>query len=300
MKLLVGLGNPGAKYAKNRHNVGFLAIDAIASRHHFAPWRKRFQGETAEGQLAGEKCLLLKPTTYMNESGRSVGEAARFYKLDLDDIIVFHDELDLAPGKIRVKVGGGNAGHNGLRSISSHLGNDYTRVRIGIGHPGRKDIVHRYVLSDFAKADAAWLEPLIDGIADAASHLGSDDAANFMNDVARATQGDEGKAEPNGERRANRQQRAGTRSGTRAGARPRAQGGARPVRKHPSQTELARASAKRRAPTGSGKWDMVSRSEQSDERAAETAADARGADEPSATTALAAKLKKWLKGSTSS
>lgn len=188
MKLLVGLGNPGAKHAGNRHNVGFMAIDAIAGEHGFAPWRKQFQGEVAEGRLGEEKCLLLKPATYMNDSGRSVGEAARFYKLEPGDVIVFHDELDLAPGKVRVKTGGGNAGHNGLRSITAHFDNDFTRVRIGIGHPGRKEIVYAYVLHDFAKSDADWLEPLIAAMATAAPRLVEGDPARFMTDIAGATQ----------------------------------------------------------------------------------------------------------------
>ncbi len=168
MKLFVGLGNPGAQYALNRHNVGFMAADAIAASHDFPTWRKRFSGLAAEGKLGGESVLLLKPQTYMNESGRSVGEAVRFYKLDLADVIVFHDELDLAPGKVRVKTGGGTAGHNGLRSLTAHIGNDYVRVRIGIGHPGNKALVHNHVLQNFAKADHAWLETLLGAIAEAA------------------------------------------------------------------------------------------------------------------------------------
>src|SRR5712691_7361299 len=158
MKLFVGLGNPGAQYAFNRHNVGFMAVDAIAAAHGFPVWRKRFQGMAAEGKLGREPVLLLKSGTYMNESGRAVAEAVRFYKLKLDDVIVFHDELDLAPAKVRVKTGGGVAGHNGLRSLSAHIGNDYRRVRLGIGHPGDKALVHNFVLSDFAKADAGWVE----------------------------------------------------------------------------------------------------------------------------------------------
>jgi len=185
MKLFVGLGNPGDKYARNRHNVGFMAVERIAAAHNFSPWRRRFQGETAEGTIGGERVLLLKPMTYMNESGRSVGEAARFLKIDLADIVVFHDELDLQPGKVRVKTGGGNAGHNGLRSISAHLGNDYVRVRIGIGHPGSKEAVVPYVLHDFAKAEYEWLDPLLDAIADAAGRLAAGDVARFQSDVAR-------------------------------------------------------------------------------------------------------------------
>ncbi len=168
MKLFVGLGNPGAQYARHRHNVGYVALDKIASEHSLGPWRKRFQGETTEGILGGERVVLLKPTTYMNDSGRSVGEAARFLKIDVGDIYVFHDEIDLAPAKLKVKVGGGNAGHNGLRSITAHMGNEYNRVRIGVGHPGVKDAVAHYVLHDFAKVEYAWLDPLLDAMAEAA------------------------------------------------------------------------------------------------------------------------------------
>ncbi len=189
MKLFVGLGNPGDKYARHRHNVGFMAVERIAERHGFSQWRRRFQGETAEGTIGGERVMLLKPMTYMNESGRAVGEAARFLKIDLQDVIVFHDELDLAPGRVKVKIGGGNAGHNGLRSISAHVGNDFVRVRIGIGHPGSKEAVIPYVLHDFAKADQEWLDPLLDAIANASGHLASGDFQRFLTDVARATQG---------------------------------------------------------------------------------------------------------------
>lgn len=188
MRLLVGLGNPGPKYARHRHNVGFLAMDAIASRHGFPPFRQRFQGEVSEGRLGSERVALLKPLTYMNESGRSVGAAARFYKLAPPDVVVIHDELDLAPGKVRVKRGGGAAGHNGLRSIDAHLGKDYWRVRIGIGHPGHPDRVTGWVLNDFAKADADWLEAMLDAVADAAPLIAAGDAANFMNRVALLTQ----------------------------------------------------------------------------------------------------------------
>jgi len=187
MKLFVGLGNPEAKYAFNRHNVGFMAVDVIAAVHGFGAWRKRFEGLTSEGRLGREHVLLLKPHTYMNESGRSVGEAARFYKLDEEDITVFHDELDLAPGKVRVKIGGGVAGHNGLKSLSAHLGNDYMRVRIGVGHPGDRDRVVGHVLRDFAKADLTWLEPLLDAIADAAPYLTSGAKDKFQTQVAHET-----------------------------------------------------------------------------------------------------------------
>ncbi len=190
MKLFVGLGNPGQEYAFNRHNVGFMAVDAIAAAHNFPAWRKRFSGLAAEGRLGRESVLLLKPQTFMNASGRAVGEAARFYKLDLGHIVVFHDELDLAPGKVRVKTGGGVAGHNGLKSISAHTGNDYVRVRIGIGHPGHKDRVSGYVLHDFAKADHTWLEPLLGAIAENAPYLADGAANKFQSRVAHATQGE--------------------------------------------------------------------------------------------------------------
>jgi PTH1 family peptidyl-tRNA hydrolase len=188
MRLFVGLGNPGAKYQGNRHNIGFIALDVMARRHGFAPWRRRFQGETSEGTLDGERVVLLKPATYMNESGRSVGEAMHFFKMTLGDISVFHDELELPPGKIRVKVGGGIAGHNGLRSISAHAGNDYRRVRMGIGHPGVKDLVHAYVLNDFAKAERPRFEALCDIVADNAALLAAGKDATFQNKVHLAMQ----------------------------------------------------------------------------------------------------------------
>ncbi|MFN4087517.1 MAG: aminoacyl-tRNA hydrolase [Alphaproteobacteria bacterium] len=188
MRLIVGLGNPGPAYVRHRHNIGFMAVDAIAGRHAFPPFRQRFQGELSEGRLGGERVALLKPLTYMNESGRAVGAAARFYKLAPPDLVVLHDELDLQPGKVRVKQGGGAAGHNGLRSIDAHVGKDYWRVRLGIGHPGHPDRVTGWVLNDFAKADAVWLEPLLDAIADAAPLIATGDTANFMNRVALLTQ----------------------------------------------------------------------------------------------------------------
>jgi PTH1 family peptidyl-tRNA hydrolase len=183
MHILVGLGNPGARYAMNRHNIGFMAADAIAARWRFAPWRHRFQADTAEGTLGGDKVLLMKPQTYMNESGQAVAAAARFYKVDAGAIAVFHDELDLAPGKLRVKVGGGNAGHNGLRSLTAHLGPDFKRVRMGIGHPGDKRFVEPHVLSDFAKADRDWVTVLIGAVADNAPLLVAGDDAGFQNKV---------------------------------------------------------------------------------------------------------------------
>ena len=188
MLLIVGLGNPGAKYVGNRHNVGFMAVEAIARRHAMTPWRRRFQGVTAEGTIGGERVLLLLPGTYMNESGRAVAEATHFYKLGLDDIVVIHDEIDLVPGKVRVKTGGGVAGHNGLRSISAHVGNDYRRVRIGVGHPGDKDLVHAYVLNDFAKDERAWVAALCDTIADNAALLVKRQDATFQNKVHLAMQ----------------------------------------------------------------------------------------------------------------
>lgn len=184
MRLFVGLGNPGAKYAGNRHNIGFMALERMAEDHGFGPWRSKFQGEVSEGKFGSEKVILLKPMTFMNKSGQSVGEAMRFYKLESTDITVFHDELDLAPGKCRVKAGGGHAGHNGLRSIHQHIGPHYDRVRLGIGHPGHKDAVAGYVLRDFAKADHEWLDDLMRGISDGAEHLARDDGGKFMNAVA--------------------------------------------------------------------------------------------------------------------
>ncbi|MBJ2153626.1 aminoacyl-tRNA hydrolase [Paracoccus sp. IB05] len=187
MKLFVGLGNPGAKYAGNRHNIGFMALERIASDHGFTPWRKAFQGEVSEGRLGREKVILLKPATFMNLSGQSVRAAVDFYRIDLADITVFHDELDLAPGKLRVKQGGGHAGHNGLRSIHAHLGEAYGRVRLGIGHPGHKDAVAHYVLSDFSKADQAWLDDLLRGISEGAVALAEGDGQKFMNAVSLRT-----------------------------------------------------------------------------------------------------------------
>ena len=197
MQIFVGLGNPGGKYAGNRHNIGFMALDRIAGDHGFGPWKARFQGETSEGRLGGDKGLLLKPATFMNLSGQSVGEAMRFFKLEPGDVTVFHDELDLAPGKCRVKTGGGHAGHNGLRSIHQHIGEAYRRVRLGIGHPGRKEAVAGYVLHDFAKAEEGWLDDLMRGISDGAAALADGDAGGFQNKVAlRMTPARPSKARP--------------------------------------------------------------------------------------------------------
>ena len=189
MLLFVGLGNPGAKYANNRHNVGFMAADAIARRHSFSPWSKKFHGLIAEGRIGTETVLLVKPQTFMNLSGQSVGEAMRFHKLALSDLIVLYDELDLAPGKVRIKTGGGAGGHNGIRSLDAHCGKDYRRVRIGIGHPGVREMVMPHVLGDFAKADREWLEPLLDAIADNADKLVAGDDNGFMNKVSVALRG---------------------------------------------------------------------------------------------------------------
>jgi peptidyl-tRNA hydrolase, PTH1 family len=183
MLLLVGLGNPGERYVGNRHNIGFMALQAIAKRHGIGPWRRRFQGVACEGPIGGERTLLLLPGTFMNESGRAVAEAVHFYKLALDAVTVFHDEIDLPPAKVRVKTGGGIAGHNGLRSISEHIGNDYRRVRIGVGHPGNKDIVQHYVLSDFAKSEKGWVEALTGILADNADLIARGEDATFQNKV---------------------------------------------------------------------------------------------------------------------
>ena len=186
MLVFAGLGNPGAKYAHHRHNVGFMAADAIARRHSFSSWSKKFQGLIAEGRLGDEKALLIKPQTYMNNSGQAIGEALRFYKLGPESLTVFYDELDLAPGKVRIKTGGGAGGHNGIRSLDAHCGKDYRRVRIGIGHPGVKEMVTHHVLGDFAKADREWLDVLLDAIADNADLVAKGDESGFMNRITLA------------------------------------------------------------------------------------------------------------------
>ncbi len=197
MLLFVGLGNPGPRHVGNRHNIGFMVVQAIARRHGIGPWRRRFQGVAAEGPIGSERVLLLLPGTYMNDSGRAVAEAAHFYKLGLDQVVVFHDEIDLPPGKVRVKTGGGIAGHNGLRSITAHIGNDYRRVRIGVGHPGVKDLVYAYVLNDFAKDERPWVEALCDIIADNAELLARGQDASFQNKVHLALRA-KGFGEPDG------------------------------------------------------------------------------------------------------
>lgn len=184
MKLIVGLGNPGPKYARNRHNIGFMVLDEIAADHGFPAWKSKHQGSVSEGRFGTDRAVLLKPETFMNKSGDSVGAAMRFYKLEPEDVIVLHDEIDLAPGKVRWKQGGGHAGHNGLRSIHAHIGADYARVRLGVGHPGHKDAVPGYVLRDFPKADEGWLDDVICGCADGAPQLAVGDGPKFMNAVA--------------------------------------------------------------------------------------------------------------------
>ncbi|ADZ69616.1 aminoacyl-tRNA hydrolase [Polymorphum gilvum] len=200
MKLIVGLGNPGGKYERNRHNIGFMAADAIHRRHAgFGPWRARFHAEVAEGQLGAEKILLMKPATYMNESGRAVGEAVRFFKLAPEDVLVIYDELDLPPAKFRMKAGGGHGGHNGLRSISAHIGDAYRRLRLGIGHPGDKKLVSNYVLGDFAKVDAEWLDPLLEAIADNAGLLAEGKDSQFANKLTLLLEPEKAKRKPAGE-----------------------------------------------------------------------------------------------------
>jgi PTH1 family peptidyl-tRNA hydrolase len=185
MLLIVGLGNPGSQYSKNRHNIGFMAVDEIVHRHGFGAFRAKFQGELAEGKIGNEKVLALKPMTFMNESGRSVAQAVKFYKIDPQDVIIIHDELDLAAGKLRVKSGGGHGGHNGLRSIHAQIGSDYRRIRLGIGHPGDKSKVTGHVLKDFASADSEWLDPELDAIARHVGFIVNGEDAKFMTDVAR-------------------------------------------------------------------------------------------------------------------
>jgi PTH1 family peptidyl-tRNA hydrolase len=183
MLLIAGLGNPGRRYAGNRHNIGFMAADELHRRHQLSPWRARFEGETSEGSINGDKVIVLKPATYMNESGRAVGQAMRFYKLAPSDVVVIYDELDLPPGKVRLKKGGSSSTHNGIKSIEQHVGKDFRRLRIGIGHPGARELVNGYVLHDFARADRDWIDPLLSAIADNAGLLARGDDPNFMNRI---------------------------------------------------------------------------------------------------------------------
>ena len=191
VQIWVGLGNPGAQYAMHRHNVGFMAVDAIAEVHGFDPPKKAFAGWTRQGRIGGQRILILKPATFMNDSGRAAGEAMRFFKKEAGDVTAFYDELDLAPYKVRVKVGGGTAGHNGIRSLDAHIGNEFRRVRIGIGHPGHKDRVTRHVLGNYAKAEADQLSDLLAAIAAEAEWLAKGDDARFMNDIALRMQDEE-------------------------------------------------------------------------------------------------------------
>ena len=193
MMIIAGLGNPGAKYAQNRHNIGFMAVDAMASLYRFDSWRGQFKAETAQGTIAGHKVLLIKPQTYMNDSGVAIGQALRFYKAPLDKLVVCYDDLDLAPGKLKVKQGGGHGGHNGLRSIDAHLGPNYWRVRLGIGHPGDKSRVHGYVLGDFSKAEHEWLVPLIAAVAQEAAAIVTGDKVTFTTRVALHLQNEQAK-----------------------------------------------------------------------------------------------------------
>ena len=186
MLLIAGLGNPGTQYRSNRHNIGFMAVDAIRDRHGFSPWTKKFKGEIAEGELGGQKVLLIKPQTFMNLSGESVADVMRFYKLQPSDLVVVYDELDLVPGRARLKTGGGHGGHNGIKSIDAHVGRDYRRLRLGIGHPGVKDLVQNHVLGDFAKSDKVWLEPLLEALADNADMLVRNEDSQLMNKLALA------------------------------------------------------------------------------------------------------------------
>lgn len=201
MLIIAGLGNPGAKYAGNRHNIGFMAVDAIHRRHSFSPWSKKFKAEISEGELGGEKVLLIKPQTFMNLSGEAVGEAMRFYKLQPSDLVAIYDELDLPAGKARLKTGGGHGGHNGIKSLDAHCGREYRRLRLGIGHPGVKDLVHNHVLGDFAKAEQAWLEPLLDTLADNAEMLVRNEDSQLMNKIALALGGKPEEEKPKPEKK---------------------------------------------------------------------------------------------------
>jgi PTH1 family peptidyl-tRNA hydrolase len=287
MKILVGLGNPGDKYEQNRHNVGFMAVEAIAENHSGGPWKRRFQGLAYEVDIGRERCLLLKPSTFMNESGRSVGEALRFYKISPADVIVFHDELDLEPGRVRVKFGGGHAGHNGLKSLSAHIGNDYHRVRIGIGHPGSREAVVSYVLHDFSKKDREWLEPLLHAIARGAAHLLTGQDAKFLNEVARVSRT---AAEPAASaRKAEPSRGLGAPQQTAASAAPPVQAAA-PIAAPPVlETATAAAAATPRAPE-----PALATAATAPKTAAATAKPAASASEREAETSLAAKLRAWF------
>lgn len=299
MKLFVGLGNPGQKYARNRHNVGFQALDRIVEDAGLGAWRKRFNGLVCDGEIGGERVLLIKPQTYYNEAGRAVREAAKFHKIKVHDIVVFHDEIDLAPGKLRVKTGGGTAGNNGLRSIASHLGPDFTRVRIGVGHPGDKNQVANYVLRDFPKADADWLEVMLDAIARAASRLADGETERFQTDVAQALSDARSGAPVTGNAGPDtiRPTPPATprRPATKTAGRP-VGGGAKTAAKRggPSQLELAkRTAAAAKKPSRRIKKGTIASG--GDGETTSPQADATQ-PEPSADTALAARLRRWLTG----
>ncbi len=239
MHVIVGLGNPGSKYEFNRHNIGFLAVETIHRRNpSFSPWRKRFQAETSEGTVAGEKVLLVKPMTYMNESGQAVGAALRFFKLEAGDVVVLYDELDLPPGKVKIKTGGGAGGHNGIRSLDAHIGKDYRRVRLGIGHPGSKDRVTSYVLGDFAKADRDWLIPLLDTAGDNVDLLVKGNDGEFMNRLHKAVFPGSGKA------KAEAESKPGDRTGAKSGAKSGEKSGAKAGGGGRSHIRQARPKAK--------------------------------------------------------
>ncbi|HUS95733.1 MAG TPA: aminoacyl-tRNA hydrolase [Hyphomicrobiaceae bacterium] len=298
MKLFVGLGNPGEKYSRNRHNAGFMAVERIADRFGLRPWRKRFHALVAEGEIGGERVILIKPQTYYNDAGKSVGEASRFLKVPVSDIVVFHDEIDLAEGKLRTKTGGGAAGNNGLRSITNHLSADFVRVRIGVGHPGHKDQVANYVLNDIPKAAASWFDALLDGIADAAPRLVGGDIERFQTDVSQvlSKQGieipgvDAGKGGNDGSQRGRKPTLPGAaKRQPPRGGRPTGRSGGQSKRTGPSQLDLARRAAGPRS-----------------KKQGSAGADETGLTPPSPTdpgpepekpgTALADKLKRWLAG----
>lgn len=301
MKLFVGLGNPGQKYAGNRHNVGFMALDSIADHAGLGAWRKRFHGLTCDGELGGERVLLLKPQTYYNEAGRSVREAAKFLKIKVGDIIVFHDEIDLAPGKLRVKTGGGLAGNNGLRSISSHLGPDFIRVRVGVGHPGDKNQVANYVLRDFAKADNDWLSVLLHSVARSADRLAAGETERFQTDIAQALNDarsneplPDKKTNPRAQEQAQRPSPGSSATVPKKGASSIAKPAAK--RSGPSQLELAKkASTSRKKPSRRIKKGITA----ADTAQQPASQDVQQAEPASSDTALAARLKRWLTGGTS-
>ena len=307
MKLFVGLGNPGQKYEGNRHNVGFMALDSIADRNDLGPWRKRFHGVACDGNLGGERVLLLKPQGFYNDSGNPVREAAKFLKIKAADIIVFHDEIDLAPGKLRVKFGGGLAGNNGLRSINAQMGGpDFWRVRIGVGHPGDKNQVANYVLRDFAKADRAWLDIILDSIGRSAGKLADGEADRFQNDIAQALSSlhDQKKQSESAPERKDPQSTSQPRPRATTSAKTGTSGSAanKSANKKsttPSQMQLARQSSSskrnkvsrkiKKGVTGDRDVSVVGPEQGNSPAAAESGSDSK--------TALADRLKRWLSGS---